>query len=93
MKASSPGPAKPFSIAVSALAAVAICGFSPACSQREQAYFLRTCRKLEMAWNVFDLLAFLAADLLSLFTAARTASLFCRELIDVCADREMVEIG
>jgi hypothetical protein len=30
MKARSPGPAKPFSLAVSALAATSICGFSPA---------------------------------------------------------------
>src|SRR6185369_536008 len=46
----------------------------------------------EMAGKVFDLPTLLAADLLSLLAAAQTASLFCRELIDVCADREMVEI-
>jgi len=47
---------------------------------------------LEVAGKVFDLPAFLAADLLSPLAAARTASLFCSQLIDVRADRKMVEI-
>ena len=47
---------------------------------------------LEMAGEVFDLPALLAADLLSLLAAARTASLFCCQLIDVRADRKMFEI-
>src|SRR3984893_2934769 len=45
----------------------------------------------EMAWDVFDLPASLAADLLSLLAAARTASLFCSQLIDLRADREIFE--
>jgi hypothetical protein len=43
---------------------------------------------LEMAWGVLNLPALLAADLLSLLTAACAASLF----IHVCADWKMVEI-
>jgi hypothetical protein len=46
---------------------------------------------LEMAGNVFDLPALFAADFLSLLAAARAASLFSRELIDVRADRKMFE--
>ena len=37
-----PGPAMPFSIAVSGLVAVSIRGLSPLCSHAGQAYFLRT---------------------------------------------------
>src|SRR5437588_733638 len=47
---------------------------------------------LEVSGEVFDLPALLAADLLPLFAAARTASLFYRELIDMSADRKMLEI-
>jgi hypothetical protein len=47
---------------------------------------------LEVSGKVFDLPALLAADFLSLLAAARAASLFCRELIDVRADRKIFEI-
>jgi len=47
---------------------------------------------LEMAGNVFDLPALFAADFLSLLAAARAASLFSREIIDVRADWKMFEI-
>src|SRR6267142_2128313 len=46
----------------------------------------------EVSGEVFDLPALLAADLLSLLAAARTASLFCCLLIDVRTDRKMFEI-
>jgi len=48
---------------------------------------------LEVSREVFDLLALLSADFLSLLATARAASLFCRELIDVRADRKIFEIG
>ncbi len=47
--------------------------FSPACSQREQAYFLRTCRKRSKCPEGIRSASFLAADLLPLLiSAART---------------------
>jgi hypothetical protein len=47
---------------------------------------------LEVSGEVFDLPALLASDFFSLLAAARAASLFCWELIDVRADWKMVEI-
>src|SRR5690349_9186151 len=79
---------------VSGLAATSICGFSPCCSQRAQAYFLRTClQALKAARNIFNLPAFLGPDLLPLLSAARASALFRREFMHVGGDRKIFEVG
>src|SRR6516162_594614 len=92
MKARRPGPAKPFSIAVSALAATVICGFSPWCSQLGHAYFLHMLEAFEVSRNVFDLPTLLAADLLALHTTARAGQLFWAQLVYVGVDGETLEV-
>ena len=46
----------------------------------------------EMPRNVFDLPALLAADFFALDAAARTESLFRRQLIDMRADRQIFKV-
>ncbi|HUZ94125.1 MAG TPA: hypothetical protein VMU57_04365 [Edaphobacter sp.] len=94
INASRPGPALPFSIAASGLAAVFICGLFPLISQAGQAYFLRTLSDaLEVAGKVLHLPALIGADLLARNTAAGTDSLFRNQLVHAFGNGKVFEVG